>query len=175
MAGLKTELEEFVDKYQHRFVRHAFFRIGNVEDAEDIIQDVLIKMISNQGFANSVISPMAYAFRMIANACTDRHRKAERHMNISLERISDKESFLIESSESELIRQEEYERINKLLDSIPAEQSETVRYRIVDGLSFPEIAEILGLPLTTVKSRFKYGLDKIKNQFFQQKEVPHEL
>ena len=112
---------------------------------------------------------------MIANACIDKQRLAIRRISYSLEEIPEREIETTGSSESEIIRQEEFTRINRLLESIPREQSEILRYRIVDGLIFPEIAEILNLPLTTVKSRFKYGLEKIKNQYFKQKEVIHEL
>jgi RNA polymerase sigma-70 factor, ECF subfamily len=170
-----TYIEEFIETHLHKLVRHAFFRLGNLKDAEDVVQDVLIKMISSQQFGNSIGKPLAYAYRMIANSCTDRYRLAERRNNCSLDEITDHLIETIGNKESEIIRQEEFNRIYQLLNSIPQEQSDVLRYKIVDGLTFPEITEILGLPLTTVKSRFKYGLDKIKNQFFMRKEVTHEL
>ncbi|MCL1850272.1 MAG: ECF-type sigma factor, partial [Bacteroidetes bacterium] len=58
---------------------------------------------------------------------------------------------------------EEYVRINKILNILPKEQADVVRFRIVDELSFKEITAILGKPESTIKSRFQYALKKLKN------------
>lgn len=58
--------------------------------------------------------------------------------------------------------EQEYRRINTLLHSIPVEQAEVIRMRIHGDRSFVEIADILEIPVTTVKSRFLYGIEKIK-------------
>jgi RNA polymerase sigma-70 factor (ECF subfamily) len=55
-----------------------------------------------------------------------------------------------------------YKRIVQLLTEIPEEQAEVIRLRIYGDNSFAQIAEILSLPLPTVKSRFLYGLEKIR-------------
>ena len=52
--------------------------------------------------------------------------------------------------------------IVKLLDEIPEEQAEVIRLRIYGDNSFAEVADILSVPLPTVKSRFLYGLEKIR-------------
>lgn len=56
----------------------------------------------------------------------------------------------------------EYRRIARLLTEIPDEQAEVIRLRIYGDNSFAEVAEILSLPLPTVKSRFLYGLEKLR-------------
>ena len=56
----------------------------------------------------------------------------------------------------------EYRRIASLLTEIPDEQAEVIRLRIYGDNSFAEVAEILSLPLPTVKSRFLYGLEKLR-------------
>lgn len=57
---------------------------------------------------------------------------------------------------------QEYERIVALLDDIPFEQAEVIRMNTIDNLSFVEIAEILDLSVSTVKSRFMYGVNKVR-------------
>jgi RNA polymerase sigma-70 factor (ECF subfamily) len=61
-------------------------------------------------------------------------------------------------------QEQEYQRICQLLDRIPSEQAEVIRLRYYGDKSFREIAVILDLPLTTVKSRFQYGIDKIRRE-----------
>ena len=61
----------------------------------------------------------------------------------------------------------DYQRIAKLLVEIPEEQAEVIRLRIYGNNSFADVAEILSLPLPTVKSRFLYGLEKIRKAMKQ--------
>ena len=49
-----------------------------------------------------------------------------------------------------------------MLALLPAEQSETIRLRIHGGRSFAEIAEIVEAPVATVKSRYRYGIAKLR-------------
>ena len=57
---------------------------------------------------------------------------------------------------------DEFLRINRLLATLPQEQSETLRLRIYSECTFSEIAEIMQVPVTTAKSRFKYGIEKLR-------------
>ena len=62
---------------------------------------------------------------------------------------------------------EEFMRINNILNMLPNEQAEVVRFRIIDELSFKEITTILGKPESTIKSRFQYAIKKLKNYELQ--------
>ena len=55
------------------------------------------------------------------------------------------------------------------MKEIPEEQAEVIRLRIYGSNSFADVAEILSIPLPTVKSRFLYGLDKIRRAMKQTK------
>jgi RNA polymerase sigma-70 factor (ECF subfamily) len=168
-----SQLELLIDDLQDKLVHHAYFRLGNKADAEDVVQDAFLKIFNELKLGKAILNPAAYSFRLVTNACIDRLRNGSRFTRTALESVPFIDAQTSGSREEELIRQEEYRRINALLDSIPVEQSEIVRFRFVDGLHFQQIADILDLPLTTVKSRFSYGLQKIKTQFFNQKEVCH--
>jgi RNA polymerase sigma-70 factor (ECF subfamily) len=61
----------------------------------------------------------------------------------------------------------DYQRIAQLLVEIPEEQAEVIRLRIYGNNSFADVAEILYIPLPTVKSRFLYGLEKIRRAMKQ--------
>lgn len=61
--------------------------------------------------------------------------------------------------------EEEFALINSLLEIIPHEQSEVIRLHIHSNRTFVEIADILDIPVTTAKSRFKYGIEKLKRKF----------
>ena len=74
-----------------------------------------------------------------------------------------------------LLQIEEYQRIEILLGKLPDEQAEVLRLRVIDELSFVEIASILKIPVTSVKSRFKYGIDKLKTRIVTSREVDYGL
>ena len=67
--------------------------------------------------------------------------------------------------------EQEYRRINSLLAAIPDEQAEVIRLRYYGDKSFQEIADILSIPLTTAKSRFTYGMEKIRRGM----RAPHTI
>jgi RNA polymerase sigma-70 factor, ECF subfamily len=169
-----SELEAFIDKHKDRLVNHAFYRLGNLQDAEDVVQDVFVKLFTIETSKANIGSLIGYAWRMVVNACTDEIRRGKGN-KISLDEANAVDLSLQDNKESEMIIREDFIRINKLLGVLPVEQSEVLRFRFSDGLTFNEIAVVLELPVSTVKSRFKYGLNKMKTQFLNQKEVTHEL
>lgn len=170
-----TELGEFIKKNQNRLVRHAFFRLGNRQEAEDIVQEVMIRIYQEKESKRHIEKATSYAFQMVFNACVDNLRKKAKN---NFEQLNGKNVLVaIDGSnrETEIIAKEEFLRINQLLSSIPAEQAEVLRLRIIDELSFVEIAEIMKLPVTTIKSRFSYGIIKLRTKVNYQEEVKNEL
>jgi RNA polymerase sigma-70 factor (ECF subfamily) len=158
-----AELGEFVRKNQDKLVRHAFFRLGDREEAEDVVQEVMIRMFQEKERKEHVEQATSYVFRMVFNTCLDRLRKRARDKS---ERMNGTEVLPADGSnrEAEIIAREEFLRINRLLDSIPFEQAEVLRLRIIDEMSFTEIAEVMRIPVTTIKSRFSYGMEKLRNR-----------
>ena len=169
-----AELGEFVKKNQDRLVRHAYFRLGNQEEAEDIVQEVMIRMYQEKENKQHIEQPVSYAFRMVYNACIDVLRKKGRN---NFDQLGEKESIAADTSnrEREIIAREEYVRLNRLLSSIPGEQAEVLRLRVIDEMSFVEIAEIMKVPVTTIKSRFSYGIIKLRTKIKNLEEVNYEL
>jgi len=168
------ELETFIDKYQNKLVHHAFFRVGNKQEAEDIVQNVIVKMYFERDRFKNINSSMSYVFRMVSNACLDYHRKNQK---TKIESIENSLEILNKSTTEKMpiMIAEEFEKINNILSLIPNEQSEVIRFKILDELSFVEIAQIYEIPVTTVKSRFTYGIEKLKKMSLKQKEVKNEL
>ena len=168
------ELEAFIDRYQNRLVHHAFFKVGDKNDAEDIVQDIIIRMYEERERFKNIENPLAYIYRMISNSCVDKTRKRNR---VDIRPIDSNEALNKHTVEfvSQSEEKEEFERINNILSNLPNEQNEVVRLRIIDEMSFVEIAKVFEIPVTTVKSRFKYGIDKLKNIYRMKKEAHNEL
>jgi RNA polymerase sigma-70 factor (ECF subfamily) len=161
-----TEFLQFIDTFRDRLVNHAFYRLGDFEEAEDIVQDVFVKIYTQKLFPK-LENPELYLYKMTMNACLDFMRKQK--SKLQMQQYFETENQNI--SENDAIRtlnsEEEFTRINNLLKTLPDEQAEVVRFRIIDDLSFKEITKILGKPESTIKSRFQYAIKKIKNYELQ--------
>jgi len=170
-----VELSGFIARNQDKLLKHAFFRLGNKEEAEDIVQEVMIRIYQQRESKKHVGAPVSYVFRMVYNSCIDHLRKKA---TAGFEKINGKdvhEGIDLSNRESEIIAREEFQRINKLLGSIPEEQAEVLRLRIIDEMSFVDIAETMKLPVTTIKSRFTYGINKLRTTINHQEEKTYEL
>ncbi len=146
------ELEELVDSCREPLFRFAFFRLGSRMDAEDVVQDAFLKWAS--GPERPVGHPRAYLFRMVSNDCYDRIRRRTTLVPID-NRLPD-----LTPEETEV--HEEARRIEALLDRLPPEQAEAIRLHTYASLRFTEIAEVLRCPVSTVKSRFAGGIEKLR-------------
>lgn len=169
------ELEKFIDCYQDKLVHHAFFKLGDKEEAEDVVQEVIVKVFRERKKYKDLANPIGYVFRMVSNACIDKLR-VKKNMELKKENyLKETPDRFSEDSSIKLLEKEEYERINAILSKIPPDQAEIIQQRVIDEMSFVEISKVLEIPITTVKSRFKYGIGKLKSLFQNLKEVPNEL
>ncbi|GAY27354.1 RNA polymerase sigma factor, partial [Prevotella sp. MGM1] len=97
-----------------------------------------------------------YMIRSVSNACTDYHRRRKQN-HIQIDDMRD-----IPVTETDRQIHDEFTRINRLLDSLPPEQAETVRLKCYDNLTFRQIAELTEVPEATVKSRYRYAITHIQ-------------
>jgi RNA polymerase sigma-70 factor (ECF subfamily) len=157
LTNLKV-FEEYISRHQDQFVRQAFYRTGNIHDAEDVVQDVLTKLYLKRAKMSNVGSITPYVYRMIINACIDLMRKQK-----GTEFVGDFSG--VEQQSCSAVQPDaldEQRRIEKLLAQLPEEQATIVRYRIFDKLRFDEISRVIDCPVATVKSRFRYGIEKLR-------------
>lgn len=147
-------LEELVTAHQAALFRYACLRLGSRPEAEDAVQETFLKLFGASIDLHRIDNPRAYLFRMVANACCDRLRR-RKHRTADIE-------CAVSVADEELPPNEEYARIAHLLELLPPEQAEVILLKTVENARFTEIADITGCPVTTVKSRFKYGVDKLR-------------
>jgi RNA polymerase sigma-70 factor (ECF subfamily) len=169
------ELERVITEYQNQLFRFAFYRTGSFADSQDIVQDVFLKLYRDNNHLVLAQNVKFYLYRSISNACVDYHRRNKNRKVKPIDKAVLSVSCSDEDIEQKIMQVEEYCRLQKLLTGLPPEQSEIIRLRFFDSLSFVEIASILQIPVTTVKSRFKYGIDKLKDGVKNSKEVNYGM
>jgi RNA polymerase sigma-70 factor (ECF subfamily) len=157
-----NEFLMFVEKYKDSLVKSAFHRLGSLEEAEDIVQEVFVKIYTQKIF-HKLENPELYFYKMIMNACLDFIRKQKVKFNVYQHFESENQTVSENDAIQNLKIEEEFKRINNILKKLPEEQAEVVRFRIIDELSFKEITAILCEPESTIKSRFQYAIKKLKS------------
>ena len=158
-----ADFARFVDVFQNRLVRHAFRKLGNPADAEEVCQEVFLRAFADRLRLRRVKNVSAYLYRMVSNRCLDQQRTRQRRtVTLDIPEIRELSSDRPDPSEETAAR-EELHRIDRHLSSLPPKQAEILRLHFVDDLPMADIAHLLRRPLATVKSRFRYGMEKLRN------------
>ena len=153
-----AELERIVTERQDWLFRFAYMRIGIREDAEDVVQDALLSVFRRLREKTQMDSVEQYVIRAVSNACTDYFRRKPMQV-VTLDKAEQ-----VAVSEADRQIHEEYLRVSRLLDTLPPEQSEIVRLKCYDDLTFKQIAELQGIPEATAKSRYRYAIIHIQQR-----------
>jgi len=166
----QSEVSALVDAYAGRLVRYAFRRLGDYQDAEDVVQQVFVRALVERSGHRAVSTVGAYLYRSVGNACLDLLRKRN-SAAVMREKVGREEAAEGSDDPAEIAQAAEgLRRAESLLARLPQEQAEAIRLRVFDGLPLNEIAEVLGCPLNTVCSRLRYGFQKLRRLVGEERE-----
>lgn len=158
-------LGEVIEDNLNYLVRFATIRIGNKADAEDVVHEAVRKLLEVDISRIKQDSVRMYLFRIVYNLCKDFYLSDR-----NIRPLSEADDEIPDTSEGDELDMEEIERLNSLLEKLPEREAEIVRMNVMDELSFVEISQILSTPASTVKSRFKSGMDKLRKQYLKNRQ-----
>jgi len=144
------------DTHKDRVYSIALRYAGDSATAMDIAQDTFLKLLSTIRQFRGEASFESWLYRMVVNSCLDYHRKRRRFLPLldeGLEEALDVFRAPRESALQDMLREEQTERVQQLVAQLPEEQRIVVVLRYTDGLSYEEIADVLGCRRGTVASR----------------------
>jgi RNA polymerase sigma-70 factor (ECF subfamily) len=135
---------------KNKLYRFALRYLGNSEEAEDVVQDVLIKVWKGRDSMHQINNWEAWCMRLTKNLSLDRLRAQQRKGTDSMtEGFEVKQEGLSPHEKTEL--SESMQQVNKLMASLPEKQRQVMHLRDVEGYSYSEISEILELDMNQVK------------------------
>lgn len=138
-------------------------KVQNDEDAEDLTQEVFIKLLRSTEKGISINNPQNWLFNIAKNSVIDYYRKKK----IILEDINDNNNHDLKCEENELRLSEEQQLhiktyLRTVIQNLPEDYRKLIEMSEFQGLSQKEIAEELGMNYTTVRSKIQRGRQKIK-------------
>ena len=151
---------ELVKRYKDRLLNFIFRYFNNREQAEDVVQDTLIKLYTHASYYKNIAKFSTWIFTIAKNNALTELRKNKRKQTDSLW-TDDGKVIDINSNDQTLDRKVQNEiavdQLNKFLDEIPENFRMAVVLRDFQELSYDEISKILEIPIGTIKSRINRG------------------
>lgn len=123
---------------------------SNREEAEDIVQDTLMKLWNQRNEWSAIRNMETYSMTVCRNLALDAINKRERQ-NISLDETAHDQPDSSRMQDEVLMRQQQMDRIRAIIQQLPEKQRTIILLRDIEEKSYQEIAEIMGINLSDVK------------------------
>lgn len=162
---------DLVLPYKDKLYRFALSIVGNAYDAEDILQEVLIKIWKRWDYFKGLDNKEAWAMTVTRNMSIDKLRATKRKSTADIDNFFD----LSDSGPTPDVTTQSKDTIASILEVInelPTVQKDIVHLRDIEGYKYKEISDILGISVDQVKvnlhrarKRLKIKLASFRNQY----------
>jgi len=156
-AGELDALEPIWEACSDRLYALALWRTGSAADAEDVLQDVFVRLTRERAKLADVRDPFAWLATVTHRASIDVHRRRQRRQETTLEACA----FVV-ADETSPERKVDAARVASLLAEIPAAQREAIVLKHYADESFASIGRITGVTKFTAASRYRLGMRRLR-------------
>jgi len=166
LKGREDALELLIRKYLKPIYGYVFRFVQNQQDAEDLTQEIFLKMWRNLKKFKKGKSFKSWLFKIAKNTCFDFLRKKKRDLALNLENLDILADFAPSLIE-ELEKENWAEKIKKGIEKLPLKMQKVLDLYYNFGLNFREISEVLEESVNTIKSRHRRAIYRLKKSIFQ--------
>ena len=172
LGGEVAAFDILVDRWQRK-IRGAVYRVvRSEEEAQDICQEAFLKAFRGLNSFKQEARFSSWLYQIALNLSRDRLRRRKTRNWVSLDDFEEAAPTGVRRAPTEAERWvdalEVQEKVARAVASLPEEQREAVILKEYQGLTFPEIAEIQGVPVSTVKTRLYRGLSVLRERLVRQ-------
>ncbi|WP_183305468.1 RNA polymerase sigma-70 factor [Dysgonomonas hofstadii] len=160
---------EIYISYYSKLLRFAREYVVVNEDAENIIQDVFVKLWERQDSLHLIDNINAYLFRLVRNKCLDylRHKLSTEKCNKSVQNTFEMELNLkiqsLDRFDETFVSEKNMEKIvSDAIDSLPNKCREIFLSSRIEGLKYREISERFNISVNTVENQMSIALKKLR-------------
>lgn len=182
-SGERSSLGLLVRRHKTRLYNFALWQVGAEAAAAEVIEKTFVRVVQRAADFRHTARFSTWLYSMARDLCIDPMRNGSRHPpHPSLEAPELEEGVLEERSTGGRAKMERAassfeirDRVLLAVQSLPADQREVFLLREMGGLSFKEIAEIVGVSENTIKSRMRYGLERLQAALSEFEEYARAL
>jgi RNA polymerase sigma-70 factor (ECF subfamily) len=158
----QADIERLYDEHAQALFAFLLNLTRHEADTRDLLQELFVKLAKRPELLEGVRDMRAFLLRLGHNLAIDLiRRRGTRERNY--EQLAG-EPAPIFAPASEPDARAFREALAAALGDIPPDQRAVVHLKLWEGLTFEKIAELLDLPLNTAASRYRYGLDKLRER-----------
>jgi RNA polymerase sigma-70 factor (ECF subfamily) len=172
LAGDRSAFDLLVLRWDRKIQGAIYRLIGSEEEARDLCQEAFLKAYRGLGAFKGEARFSSWLYQIALNLCRDRMRRRRGRTLVSLDALDAEglPSVLREEATAhELVEAKDLQRrVKAAVLALPDEQREVIVLKEYEGLTFQEIADVLALPVSTVKTRLYRGLDKLRERLSPQ-------
>jgi RNA polymerase sigma-70 factor (ECF subfamily) len=167
LGGEPDAFNMLVRRWERQIYGLTLRMLGRDEEARDATQETFLSAYRNLSKFRGEAKFSSWIYRIALNICNTRLRGRARNV-ISLDEQREATGFELAADTEDLgnhIQQEQVTRaVRRALQGLPAEMRQVIVMKEYEGLKFAEIADILGLPVSTVKTRMYTGLSELRKR-----------
>ena len=173
-GGDPGAFNELLGAHERRMYAVALRMCGNAEDAQDCLQEAMLRVWRAISGFKGQSSFSTWVYRITMNTCLDELRKRKNRPNTSLDTLVEagwSPPDEGDTPEKHALRREARQSLEGFIQELPEDMRAAVVLRDIQGYAYEEIAEILGANVGTVKSRISRGREKLREKISARSEL----
>jgi RNA polymerase sigma-70 factor (ECF subfamily) len=172
IGGDAESFNQLVLRWERPIYALAYRIIGREEDARDVCQETFLRAFRALGGFKGQAKFSSWLYRIALNLCRDWIRRQRRTPVVQPPEGIDLINLAVDETETESVedliaRRDLGRAVARVMAQLPEEQRTAIVLKEYHGLTFQEIADLLGCPLSTVKTRLYQGLSVLRRQLGQ--------
>ena len=160
--GISAILERLYDDHAQALFSFLLNLTRDEGDTRDLLQEIFCKLARNAQLLNGMREPRAFLLRLAHNQAIDLFRRRQTTQK-TRDRFEEEQGTLFAPSpdpDETILRG----RMAAALGELPSDQRAVVHLKLWEGMTFEAIAALLEIPANTAASRYRYGLDKMRER-----------
>jgi RNA polymerase sigma-70 factor, ECF subfamily len=171
MAGARHELkqmpapidfERLYDDHAQALFSFLLQFTRNEADTRDLLQELFVRLSQRPELFEEVREERAFLLRLARNQAIDLLRRRGTREKTREQLAAGTAALFAPAAEPD--EQAFREALSNALGELPADQRTVIHLKLWEGFTFEQIAELLGIPLNTAASRYRYGIDKLRQR-----------
>ena len=173
-GGDPEAFNRLMEQHERRMYAVALRMCANREDAQDCLQEAMLRVYRAIGGFKGESSFSTWVYRITMNTCLDELRRRKNKQSTSLDDLLDEGWAPADdrsSPERQAVRAETARTLHQTIRELPEDMRAAVVLRDIQGYSYEEIAQILDINVGTIKSRISRGREKLREKLRKKAEL----